>query len=701
MILGKLGAGGMGTVLRAYDPKLHREVALKLMLPDRVARPELAARLVREAQAMARLSHPNVVPVYDVELDGQRIAVAMELVEGETLKEFCQRPRTVREVLEVFLAAGRGLAAAHVAGLVHRDFKPGNVLIGNDGRARVTDFGLAKAFGNPMSSETEALHDDETPSPTDAIVSQLDELTADGSIVGTPAYMAPEQHARQQADPRSDQYAFCIALWEALFGKRPFTSTSIEALRLEKRRGPPTTPARRGVPKRIRRALARGLSNAAEERRPNMDALLTRLEPPRARRSLLVGGAAAGVAVAAIWAIGQQDTPCQSGREEIAETWNPAAVQRLRGAVLGAGSPLSESTAARLTERIDGYVAAWTTAHEDACRATVVHGTQSQRVLDLRMACLDRAQRALAATLGVLEKADAQAVEHAADVVGALPQVESCADIDTLQRVAPLPNDPDQRAQVQLIGEALARGSALRRTGKLEASEAVLREATADADRLDYGPSRGRALVELGTTLLVKGDTTAEGLLTEGLQLALTSADMNTAIRSAYRLAIIVADEPGRSGESMILARTALGLAESVEPSGRLAAVAHGGVAEAARATGDRDLSETHYRRALANHRRPRHRGSRSASRRGRDRHRVRLPAALGRPLRRGARAAGTRAASQPAPSTDPSIRTRSPSSTTWPTCSPIRICTRRRRRSCRQPSPHPTSSSARHTRRP
>ncbi|WP_164010768.1 protein kinase domain-containing protein [Pyxidicoccus trucidator] len=257
-----LGAGGMGVVYAAEDPKLGRRVALKLLRPLRDgAEGEGRERLLREAQAMARLSHPNVLPVFELGTADGRDFLAMEWVEGTTLGGWLRaRERPWREVLELFLAAGAGLAAAHRAGLVHRDFKPANVLVGLDGRPRVTDFGLAR---HGMSDRALAA----TPA-----VSNEPALTRAGAVAGTPAYMSPEQRAGRPVDARSDQYSFCVALHEALHGERPSGPEG-------RARGATVTSSR--IPKHVRAALARGLAAAPEDRFPSMDGLLAALSRPR------------------------------------------------------------------------------------------------------------------------------------------------------------------------------------------------------------------------------------------------------------------------------------------------------------------------------------------------------------------------------------------------------------------------------------
>jgi serine/threonine protein kinase len=211
VVLGDLGAGGMGHVVRAFDPQLGREVALKRLHADG---PEASARAIREAQAVASLSHPNVIAVYDFGEHDDAIFIALELVEGKTLREWMSDgPYPWAIVLDRLEAAGRGLAAAHRVGLVHRDFKPSNVLVGDDGRVRVTDFGLARFIAAP----SDAMVGDASDSLSSGDVC----LTRSGVVLGTPAYMAPEQHAGA-SDPSSDQYAFCVVLFEALYGERPF-----------------------------------------------------------------------------------------------------------------------------------------------------------------------------------------------------------------------------------------------------------------------------------------------------------------------------------------------------------------------------------------------------------------------------------------------------------------------------------------------
>ena len=291
VVVESIGAGAMGRVYAAHDPSLDRRVALKLLHP-RAATPDLEARLLREAKAMARLTHPDIITVYDAGRHGNQLFIAMELVEGGTLREWVARePRSWREILAVFVRAGRGLAAAHAAGIVHRDFKPDNVLVGTDGRVRVTDFGLARSIDEVVVASSRGASARKI--PVDA------GLTRTGALVGTPVYMAPEQHEGTPAGARSDIYGFCVALYEALYGERPFAATTLTGLYEEKLAGAVRAPAAdRNVPPRLRRALLGGLTPRVEDRYESMDALLLALE--RAARATWTPVRVAGVSTVVV-----------------------------------------------------------------------------------------------------------------------------------------------------------------------------------------------------------------------------------------------------------------------------------------------------------------------------------------------------------------------------------------------------------------
>ncbi len=269
-VIGIIGQGGMGVVVKAHDPQLVRTVAIKLVRPRRgpkATAEEDRARLLREARALAALSHPNVVPVYDVGEHGDSLFVAMQFIGGANMKAWLEREKPGwKRVLGVMRAAGRGLAAAHAAGIVHRDFKPANVLVGDDGRVRVVDFGLARARVDVVADTVPDEH------------AVLGGVTQAGVLVGTPAYMAPEQFGGAVGDATADQYSFCVSMFEALYGMQPFDSSDLRSMVTLKKTGriaerPPGTE----VPDDLHAAIVRGLSVDPAQRFASMPDLLREL----------------------------------------------------------------------------------------------------------------------------------------------------------------------------------------------------------------------------------------------------------------------------------------------------------------------------------------------------------------------------------------------------------------------------------------
>ncbi|HEX8701181.1 MAG TPA: serine/threonine-protein kinase [Myxococcaceae bacterium] len=470
-----LGEGGMGVVYAAYDPELDRKVALKLL---RVTRKDVdletgRLRLVREAQAMARISHPNVIPVFEAgPWDGQ-VYVAMELVDGGTLHDWLkEKPRSWREILEKYLSAGRGLAAAHTAGLVHRDFKPANVLVGRDGRVFVTDFGLARSMGEaalPSGREQEPVPAAGPSRPSS------DQLTATGMVMGTPSYMSPEQFLGEELDARSDQFSFCAALYRALYGQRPFDpehlSKLVAALRpkapppgttvpLEQARVAPPVfiqepPREARVPAWVRRIVMRGLSLERGDRFPTMEALLEALSQEQRltqrRRRLGLGAALTGMLGAVGAGTWWSSQVCTGSEELLADTWGLAARLRVKAAFEATGSPVAGELAERVGNALDTYAGTWARQHTQACEDTRVRQVQTEELLSQRVVCLERRRKDMRALVEALTSADTKGVEKSMDAVYALPAPQDCADLEALTGQQPRPADPARRAELEQL----------------------------------------------------------------------------------------------------------------------------------------------------------------------------------------------------------------------------------------------------------
>ena len=279
LVIRQIGKGGMGMVYAGYDEELDRKVAIKLLHPAQQGDSQSRARIIREAQSLARVSAPNVVHVYEVgEFSGQ-LYIIMEFVNGTTLTKWqTEQRRSTREILRMYCAAGQGLLDAHDAGLIHRDFKPDNVLLGNDGRPRVADFGLARmqnpagGLGSDLTAKYKSMNPLASSNP------ELNSLTQTGTLMGTPLYMSPEQHLGEPADGRSDQFSFCVALYEALYRQLPYEGTTLQALAINTVKGKiRPRPAGSNVPAPVHEALMRGLSKTSDKRFPSMRELLAAL----------------------------------------------------------------------------------------------------------------------------------------------------------------------------------------------------------------------------------------------------------------------------------------------------------------------------------------------------------------------------------------------------------------------------------------
>ena len=432
-MLGLLGTGGMGLVYSAYDPHLDRKVAIKLLRrssPSTTDDPR--ARLLREAQAMAKIDHPNVVRVHEAGMYGEQIDVAMEFVDAGTVRTWLRERRPLREMIDVFAKAGRGLAAAHAVGLVHRDFKPDNVLMASDGGVRVTDFGIVGVIeeqvpaDQPTAAPEVGPADSYPPIRDSAPMSR--ELTRTGSIMGTPSYMAPEQFNGQTVTAQSDQFSFCIALYEAVYGERPFHGSTFGELAVSVTEGKlEPAPKQATVPSWLRRLLVRGLATDPAQRFPSLDALLAtiaRNTNHRRRRATWLAGAIAVIAVgggAAAWRAHGSGPSCD-GDDELARVWNPVTRMQLQARFLATGSPLAATMFATTAERLDRWGDGWKTAYTDVCRDS----RHTRQVVDLRARCVAERLDTTGAMIDQLYRADADTVEHAVDAVVHLPTFEPC-----------------------------------------------------------------------------------------------------------------------------------------------------------------------------------------------------------------------------------------------------------------------------------
>ncbi|MFE8603370.1 tetratricopeptide repeat protein [Archangium violaceum] len=533
-VLHQLGQGGMGVVLAAYDARLGRRVALKLLRSERGSQgggiSEQNARQVREAMAMARLSHPNVVAVYDAgPLEDGSIFIAMEYVQGQTLRQWCaQRARSWRESLDAYLAAGRGLAAAHAAGLVHRDFKPDNVLVDEAGRVRVTDFGLARR-SEGLAGKSTGEHSPEAAEPARPTHPLELPLTREGAVLGTPAYMAPEQFRGIPVDARCDQFSFAVALWEALHGERPFEGDTFAARKanvLAMRIRPP--PPHSKVPPWISHALQRALVPEPGARYPSLDALLATLErdPARVRRQWLSAVAlfllVTGSCLLAYGLWHQRHAQlCTGGPEKLVGIWDAPRKVAIEKAFLATGRDYARDTWGRVRETLDAHTAAWLKMHQDTCEATRLRGEQSEAVMSLRMACLEGRRQELAALSEVFTGADETVVEKALSATSSLRRLRGCADVEALLSEVKPPEEATTREAVQNARAQLARVKAFTEAGKFKEAMAQATEVARKTSKLGYPPVHAEALFTQAWVQIIAGEN--KGVppqLTEALWLA-------------------------------------------------------------------------------------------------------------------------------------------------------------------------------------
>ncbi len=583
LIIEKVGAGAMGVVYAAYDPQLDRKVALKIVregaFPDESAS-QGRTRLLREARTMASLSHPNIVAAFDAGVLEEHVFIAMEFVEGLTLRRWLgEKARTAREVLQVFLEAGRGLSAAHAAGLVHRDFKPDNVLIDGRGRVRVTDFGLARPvrgqLGSALAQQATVPFAEQDGSRSEPLCAGASRPaagtwgTATGAVIGTPAYMAPEQITRRGADHRSDQFSFCVALHEALHGALPFEGETPAAVAFAATMGRlRALPQGSPVPAWIAPILRRGLAVKPEDRYGSLDALLADLSRDRmhARRRWLAAAAvilaaAAGATGYAALATRLRDPAgivCKGAARRLAGVWDPDRRHVIEAAFLSTGRVYAADAARGVASALDRYASDWEAMHTDACLATRVRGDQPEGVLASRMRCLERRLTELTRLTDLFAKPDAQIVEHAVAAAQSVRGVEGCADIEALSTTIEPPANPQTLKAVEAVRRQMAEAKALLDVGKWDKGLRIATDAVTAARTLEYPPVLAEALDIEGE---LEGKTmqqpAAERTLYEAVVAAEAGRHEAERARAWTRLVWEVGNVQGRHDEGLRHARIA------------------------------------------------------------------------------------------------------------------------------------------------
>jgi tetratricopeptide (TPR) repeat protein/predicted Ser/Thr protein kinase len=505
VIVDWLGAGGMGSVYVAYDTELARRVAVKILRRSSDGT-DGRARMLREAQAMARLSHPNVVAVFDVGTFEDRVFLAMEYVEGTTLSETLRENPPWRDALALLKAAGRGLAAAHSAGIVHRDFKPANVLLGKDGRVVVADFGIARAHegGESPTSPGPAA----TSHPRDAVLpatpsnkvdaarlssaglppSLSTPLTEADAVLGTTGYISPERAIKHRDDARSDQFSFCVTLYRALYARSPFPHTDFEtyrrALLSPALPAPPGTP----VPRWVHAVIARGLSLEPLDRFSSMAELLDALDrdPSRRRKRWLAAAGAVGVVSAVAFGAAARRQAivarCHAGESLIAATWDAERREQVGAGIATTGVPFAQDFAARTQRLLDKYAADWAGTYREASEATLIRGDENAVTLQRRLGCLDAAREEFGALVTLLSRADGVIAEHALSAVYGLRSPRACLERAALLSTTISADAPSERSAA--IVHAVAEAQALSLASKCEEAATVAARTLPDARAL-------------------------------------------------------------------------------------------------------------------------------------------------------------------------------------------------------------------------
>ncbi len=620
IVLRLLGEGAMGRVFAAYDMELDRKVAVKVLRAD-VVSANVRERTLREAKALAKLSHPNVVQVYDVGEHKKQLYMALEYIEGHNLREWRQHEdRSWRQIVDVILEIGRGLQAAHAIGLVHRDVKPDNILVGSDGRARIADFGLVRAILDPtlesgygQSTSASSTGDQSTPGASSQGTLSGSQrawgtplLTQAGRAIGTPAYMAPEQHLGFEVDARTDQFGICASLYETLYGVRPFTGPDVKSLRKQAINGevrPPPTDSE--VPRWIERALLRGLKPNPDDRWPSLEALLDALRRDPGRRWRWRGAVVLGLALLAggSYALAAHQARvnerCTGAAQEIAEVWEEQQRGALAAAFSATADPLATPTLPRVMQILDAYADDWTSLHNESCRAHR-RGESSPMLLDRTMACLRRRKGELAALVEVLTEAEEGTIGNAVRAAHHLPRLASCAESEALLATTPPPDDPEVLREVETLRGELGRVRALQSAGRYDDAIELVTTLAPKAKRAAYLPLSAEVQLREGSLRMWQGDpATAAVLLRDAFASGLRAKADRLAVEALAQWIYCVGYGLERVAEVETPYITAMAMADRIPDSADLRALIVTTYASAKSASTDVTTTLSRFRRAL------------------------------------------------------------------------------------------------------